>query len=245
MRFKRIYVEISNICNLKCPFCSKSTRPPRSMNEEEFRHVVREIAPFTGNVYFHVKGEPLLHPLLGRFFDICEENDLRVNLTTNGSLLAKNQELLMRKNALRQVNISLHSFPFQNGANGEAPEFYNELDLDGLDTYMQTALGFAARFARERKKFAVLRLWSLGKGRRLDPAARRMTEIIEAAYPEAAPLEEKMLRAANETGVGPQGFGGDTTCLAVNIETYPTHIAGLPVAVNVGCHVTRHETVVL
>ncbi|HIQ59250.1 MAG TPA: radical SAM protein [Candidatus Merdivicinus intestinavium] len=194
MRFKRIYVEISNICNLKCPFCSKSTRPPRSMNEEEFRHVVREIAPFTGNVYFHVKGEPLLHPLLGRFFDICEENDLRVNLTTNGSLLAKNQELLMRKNALRQVNISLHSFPFQNGANGEAPEFYNELDLDGLDTYMQTALGFAARFARERKKFAVLRLWSLGKGRRLDPAARRMTEIIEAAYPEAAPLEEKMLR---------------------------------------------------
>ena len=54
-----------------------------------------------------------------------------------------------------------------------------------------------------------------------------------------------MLRAANETGVGPQGFGGDTTCLAVNIETYPTHIAGLPVAVNVGCHVTRHETVVL
>ena len=55
-----------------------------------------------------------------------------------------------------------------------------------------------------------------------------------------AGLEEKMLRAVNETGVGPQGFGGDTTALAVNIEWAPTHIAGLPIAVNVGCHVTRH-----
>ena len=60
-----------------------------------------------------------------------------------------------------------------------------------------------------------------------------------------AQLEEKMLQAVNETGVGPPGFGGETTALAVNIEAYPTHIAGLPVAVNVGCHVTRHKTVVL
>lgn len=60
-----------------------------------------------------------------------------------------------------------------------------------------------------------------------------------------AQLEKKMLQAVNETGVGPQGFGGETTALAVNIEAYPTHIAGLPVAVNVGCHVTRHKTVVL
>ncbi len=55
-----------------------------------------------------------------------------------------------------------------------------------------------------------------------------------------ADLENEMLLRVNETGVGPQGFGGKTTALAVNIETAPTHIAGLPVAVNVGCHVTRH-----
>ena len=60
-----------------------------------------------------------------------------------------------------------------------------------------------------------------------------------------ADLEQKMLCAVNETGVGPQGFGGKVTALAVNIETYPTHIAGLPVAVNVGCHVTRHKTVII
>lgn len=54
-------------------------------------------------------------------------------------------------------------------------------------------------------------------------------------------MENEMLCRINELNIGPQGFGGNTTALAVNIETYPTHIAGLPVAVNIGCHVTRHK----
>ena len=63
--------------------------------------------------------------------------------------------------------------------------------------------------------------------------------------PYYAALEEKILSAVNESGVGPQGFGGSVTALAVNLEAFPTHIAGLPVAVNVGCHVTRHKTVII
>lgn len=58
-------------------------------------------------------------------------------------------------------------------------------------------------------------------------------------------MENEILEKINHLGIGPQGFGGDTTALAVNIETFPTHIAGLPVAVNVGCHVTRHKTIEL
>lgn len=65
---------------------------------------------------------------------------------------------------------------------------------------------------------------------------------VQNSDPYYAELEARMLAAVNETGVGPQGFGGDVTALAVNIEAYPTHIAGLPVAVNVGCHVTRHRS---
>ena len=57
-----------------------------------------------------------------------------------------------------------------------------------------------------------------------------------------AKLEDVMLNEINKLGIGPQGFGGKTTALKVNIETAPTHIAGLPVAVNIGCHVTRHLT---
>ena len=54
-------------------------------------------------------------------------------------------------------------------------------------------------------------------------------------------LEEELLEAINKLGIGPQGFGGKTTALGLNIETYPTHIAGLPVAVNINCHATRHK----
>ena len=60
-----------------------------------------------------------------------------------------------------------------------------------------------------------------------------------------ADLEKEMLEKVNKLGIGPQGFGGRTTALAVNIEVMPTHIAGLPVAVNINCHVTRHKTTVL
>ncbi|MBQ3604515.1 MAG: fumarate hydratase [Clostridia bacterium] len=60
-----------------------------------------------------------------------------------------------------------------------------------------------------------------------------------------ADMEKEILNLANSLNIGPQGFGGKTTALAVNIETAPTHIAGLPVAVNFGCHVTRHMTEIL
>lgn len=65
------------------------------------------------------------------------------------------------------------------------------------------------------------------------------------ADPFYAELEARMLSKVNSLNVGPQGFGGSTTALAVNIEWYPTHIAGLPLAVNMGCHVTRHKSVVI
>ena len=64
-------------------------------------------------------------------------------------------------------------------------------------------------------------------------------------HPFYAELEAELLDKINALGIGPQGFGGMTTALAVNIEQYPTHIAGLPVAVNINCHVTRHKTEVI
>lgn len=68
---------------------------------------------------------------------------------------------------------------------------------------------------------------------------------IKNSNPFYAEMENTLLEIINNTNIGPQGFGGKTTALAINIETAPTHIAGLPVAVNVGCHVTRHATAIL
>ena len=78
-------------------------------------------------------------------------------------------------------------------------------------------------------------------------AKEALVELREGPHPDPYydALENELLREINALGIGPQGFGGRTTALSVRIKTYPTHIAGLPVAVNVGCHVTRHAEAVL
>ena len=91
----------------------------------------------------------------------------------------------------------------------------------------------------------------VGIGGTFDKAAYMAKKALMRSTEERNPdefyaaLEQEMLEKINALGVGPQGFGGRTTALACNIEWYPTHIAGLPVAVNINCHVTRHKTAVL
>lgn len=91
----------------------------------------------------------------------------------------------------------------------------------------------------------------VGIGGTFEKAAELAKEALLSPLDEANPdpfygeLEKELLALVNGTGIGPQGFGGKTTCLGVKILTYPTHIAGLPVAVNVGCHVTRHAKALL
>ena len=91
----------------------------------------------------------------------------------------------------------------------------------------------------------------VGIGGTFDKAAymakKALLRAADSSNPDPfyAGLEKEMLEKVNALGIGPQGFGGKTTVLAVNIETCPTHIAGLPIAVNINCHVTRHQTEVL
>ena len=91
----------------------------------------------------------------------------------------------------------------------------------------------------------------VGVGGTFDKAAllakKALLRPLDQRHPEPfwANLEKELLEEINKLGIGPQGFGGKTTALAVNIEKFPTHIAGLPVAVNINCHVTRHQTEVL
>lgn len=91
----------------------------------------------------------------------------------------------------------------------------------------------------------------VGVGGTFDKAAlmakQALIRPVDSRHPEAfwADLEDELLEKINALGIGPQGFGGRTTALAVNIEKCPTHIAGLPVAVNINCHVTRHQSEVI
>ena len=108
-KFKRVYIEISNICNLSCSFCSVSNRPKRSMSVGEFEKVLKKLDPYTDYVYLHIKGEPLLHPKLEKILDICRKYKKQVNITTNGVLLKEKAKILLNSGVVRQVNISLHS----------------------------------------------------------------------------------------------------------------------------------------
>ena len=107
-KFKKIYIEITNICNLKCSFCSKDNRIKESISLTNMEELLKKINDYTDYVYLHVKGEPLLHPKLKEILDLCEKYHKKVNITTNATLL-KAKETILSHPAIRQINLSVHS----------------------------------------------------------------------------------------------------------------------------------------
>ena len=106
--FKKIYIEITNACNLNCSFCSPINRKIDYMSPNNFKEVLSKIEGYTDYIYLHVKGEPLLHPNLDEILDICDKKGINVQITTNGTLLKDRKDILLKHN-IRQINISLHS----------------------------------------------------------------------------------------------------------------------------------------
>ncbi len=147
MRFRKIYVEISNICNLSCRFCPGTKRLKRIMQPEEFAALLPKLQGYTRFLYFHLMGEPLLHPHLDAFLRMAGGQGFRVILTTNGTLLPRQQAQLLACPALHKVNISLHAF--------EA----NDLPVP-FDTYLQDCFAFGQ--AAAGKILTVYRLWNRG-----------------------------------------------------------------------------------
>lgn len=108
-RFKKIYVEITNNCNLNCSFCSEIKKPKKEMTIKEFETIINKIKKYTDYIYIHIKGEPLLHSKFDDILSICDDNNIFVNITTNGTLLKARKDILLSHKSVRQVNISLHS----------------------------------------------------------------------------------------------------------------------------------------
>jgi len=123
-RFKRIYIEITNACNLSCTFCQETKRERRFMSVEEFQYIINEIKPYTDYIYLHVKGEPLLHPELEQILQICEDNHIRINITTNGTMVRKQLDILTA-HQVHQINISMHSA--DDNSNIDLDEYVKDL----------------------------------------------------------------------------------------------------------------------
>lgn len=181
MRFRKVYIEISNLCNLKCSFCPGTGRSPRRMTASEFSTLLPKIRPYTDYIYFHLMGEPLCHPELEEFLDLAHRFGFRVILTTNGTLLGNVQSVLLRAPALHKVNISLHAF--------EA----NDLPIS-FDDYLSGCFRFGQASAGE--KLVVYRLWNQG-GK--DELNRAILDQMKAHFQENWVVERQGTRIAHRT----------------------------------------------
>lgn len=106
---KKIYIEITNNCNLNCEFCHNTNRKKEYMTVENFEKIIQKVKNHTKIICLHVKGEPLLHPNLQQILEILKKYNLQTNITTNGILLNKTVDILLESGVVRQLNLSLHS----------------------------------------------------------------------------------------------------------------------------------------
>ena len=153
-KFKKIYIEITNSCNLRCSFCSKTKRSIKFMTKDEFEHILKEIHNKTNYIYLHIKGEPLLHPQIIDFLKLAEKYDLKVNLTTNGTIFPKLVSKLKKCSALHKINFSLHS-------------------ENNIPNYLESIFTNVEKLPTET--IIIYRIWTLKNGN-LD---KKSTEIVE------------------------------------------------------------------
>ncbi|MDK8183315.1 radical SAM/SPASM domain-containing protein [Paenibacillus sp. UMB4589-SE434] len=183
--FKKVYIEITSVCNLACTFCPPTERKANFIKLDTFNHILDQIKPHTDYIYLHVKGEPLLHPKMDELLDASHEKGFKVNITTNGTLIRKNRQKLLGKPALRQMNFSLHSFDGHIGSE----------DRDG---YLKEILSFV----REAKQYNVIfsfRLWNLDQDNvtnQVKNRNRETLEILEQEFNLDYKIEEKVIRGS-------------------------------------------------
>lgn len=144
--YSRVYVEITNICNMDCSFCHGHNRASRQMTEAEYAHVLEQLTGKTQYIYHHLMGEPLVHPLLPRFVQMACQAGFHPMITTNGTLLDTRGDALLGI-GLHKANISLHSFE------GDQPNAHRR--------YVEKVAEFSDK-ANKAGTIISLRLWNNG-----------------------------------------------------------------------------------
>lgn len=169
-QLRKAYLEITNRCNLKCEFCPGTRREPGFLAPEDFRCFAAELRLYTEYLYFHLMGEPLLHPQLKEILAHGEALRFKVMITTNGTLLAERGELLLNSPAVEKVSISLHSFEGNGGT--------------GLEEYLGQCVRFAQTAAGAGKRCA-LRLWNLDSAdiRGANRCNSEILSVLQRAFP--------------------------------------------------------------
>lgn len=161
----KAFLEITNACNLSCDFCHGTKRAVKYLTVQEFIKAATEVRPFADYLYFHLMGEPLLHPKLSDFFSIAHSLGFRVILTTNGTLLKSKEDILLTADPLHKISISLHAY--------EA----NRMGIS-MERYLSDCFDFCKK-ASEKGIICVMRLWNLGGG---DSRNAEILEMMHKAF---------------------------------------------------------------
>ncbi len=130
-KFKRIFLEITNRCNLACSFCPPSKREKISMTPQAFETILQKIEGHGDHIYLHVKGEPLFHNAFAEILSLSSQYGKKLNITTNGTLLHKHKNTILNCSAVRLVNLSLQSF--ENHSNKAAYYAYLNQVLEFIE----------------------------------------------------------------------------------------------------------------
>jgi radical SAM protein with 4Fe4S-binding SPASM domain len=148
--FKRIYLEISNICNVQCSFCPVVEKDKKLMSLAEFEETLAQVVPLAEIVCLHLMGEPLAHPKFTQIIELCDRYGAQIDLTTNGLLIQRYKDLIVHSKSVRQVNFSLQAFR----------DNFPERDMD---PYLLPILDFV-QLAHNTKPtlYTNLRLWNQG-----------------------------------------------------------------------------------
>ena len=185
MRFSRVYLEITNVCNLRCGFCPGTERRPQFLSPAEFGVLLRRLQGWTEYLYFHLMGEPLGHPQLAELLAAAGREKFYVNLTTNGTLLDETAGALLSSPSLHRVNISLQALE-GNGYSFDAENYVN----------------LCAAFARRAAAQGILvsfRLWngdSAGNGALMSALERAFPPPWQAAQKNTVLAENVFLERA-------------------------------------------------
>ena len=133
MLFKKVYIEITNSCNLNCDFCIGTKEEKRFLSEEQFIIILDKLKGYTNYLYFHILGEPFVHPKINKFIDLAYDRGFNVNITTNGFLINR-----LKTDKVRQINISLHSLNLDN----HLIEKYMNTIFNTVDKYSNTIISY-------------------------------------------------------------------------------------------------------
>lgn len=148
--FKRVHLEVSNICNVQCSFCPIVERPKDIMSLEKFEGLLKQVTPLTDDVCLHLMGEPLAHPQFSQILNISKANGASLQITTNGLLIKKYQELILSGDTIRQINFSLQAFK-------------DNFPDRPISDYLDPIVGFIQdSFEKRPQLYINLRLWNHG-----------------------------------------------------------------------------------